>query len=63
LVADDPAAMSGGATPGGSITFRVFGPQLISADAGHKITVVVSAADREHQTSRATAKPIGPIKT
>jgi hypothetical protein len=37
--------------------------KLTSADAHHKITDVVTATDREHQTGHATAKAVGPVQT
>jgi phospholipase C len=35
--------------------------KLSWADVGHQITVVVSATDKEHQTTRATATSVGPV--
>jgi hypothetical protein len=36
--------------------------RLKSADVGRRITVVVTATDADRQHSRATAKPVGPVK-
>jgi hypothetical protein len=36
--------------------------KLKSADIGHRIAVIVTATDADHQQAHATAKPVGPTK-
>lgn len=35
--------------------------RLASADVGHKVTIVITAADPEKQSTHATGKPVGPV--